>query len=42
MKGKDSAKWEKLIKDIEKARKDPEIMKALDEFIRFHTGKSPR
>ncbi len=33
---------QQLIKEIEEARKDPEFMKALNEFIRFHTGKSPR
>lgn len=42
MKGKDKLKWEKLIKEIEEAKKDPNFLKALDEFIRYHTGKSPR
>jgi hypothetical protein len=34
--------WSQLIKEIKEAKKDPEFLKALDEFIRFHTGKSPR
>ena len=31
--------WDKLIKDIEEANKDPEFRKGIDEFIAFHTGK---
>lgn len=34
--------WEKLMKEIAEAKKDPTFVKALEEFIRFHTGKSPR
>ena len=34
--------WDKFFKDVKEARKDPEFMKALKEFIRYHTGKSPR
>ena len=32
--------WHKLIKEIEEAKKDPEFLKALDEFMKYHTGKS--
>jgi len=30
-----------LLHEIKEAKKDPEFLKALDEFIRYHTGKSP-
>lgn len=33
-------KWDKLIKEIKEAKKDPEFLKALDEFMKYHTGKS--
>lgn len=29
-----------LLKKIEEANKDPEFLKALDEFMKYHTGKS--
>lgn len=32
--------WKKLMKEIKEAKKDPRFMKALDEFIRFHSGKT--
>ena len=34
--------WKALLKEINQAKKDPDFLKALNEFIRYHTGKSPR
>lgn len=34
--------WDELVREIEEAKKDPDFLKALNEFIKFHTGKSPR
>jgi|TARA_Y100000310_G_C20681459_1_gene816208 hypothetical protein len=36
----DTRKWKKLMKDITEAKKDPKFMKAVREFIRYHTGKT--
>lgn len=38
---KQKLSWNSLIKKIEEAKKDPNFLKALNEFIRYHTGKSP-
>lgn len=38
MNNKDKLKWEKLEKSVEEIRNDPEIMKLLDELIKFHTS----
>ena len=32
--------WDKLIKKIEKANKDPKFKEAVREFISYHTGKA--
>lgn len=42
MNSKDKLKWDKLVKEIEEAKRDPNFLKALNEFIKYHTGKSPR
>ena len=34
--------WNELMVKIMDAKKDPEFLKALNEFVRYHTGKSPR
>lgn len=31
--------WKKLIREIKEARKDPEFMKGIKEFIEFHEGR---
>ncbi len=36
----DTKEWKSLKKRIEKANKDPEFRKAIDEFIRYHSGRS--
>ncbi len=41
MKGK-KINFDKLIKEITEVQKDPEFIEAANEFIRYHTGKSPR
>lgn len=33
------AKWDKLIKQLEDANKDPEFVRAADEFIMLTTGQ---
>ena len=38
---KKSNEFEALWASIQDARKDPEMMKALNELIKLHTGKSP-
>ena len=39
---KQKLSWDKLMNEISQAKKDPEFLKALNEFIKYHTGKSPR
>ena len=39
---KQKLSWRELMNEIKEAKKDPEFLRALDEFIRYHTGKSPR
>ena len=34
----DTKEWKNLRKDIEKAKKDPEFVKALDRFIRMSSN----
>ncbi len=34
----DNINWENIEKDIQEVRKDPNAMKALKEFIKFHTS----
>ncbi len=36
----DTKEWKKLMDKIAYARKDPEFMKSIKEFIRYHTGKT--
>jgi len=31
--------WNKLIKELKEANKDPEFRAGVREFIKFHTGK---
>ena len=35
----DTREWKKLMKEIGEARKDPEFLNFVREFIKFHTGK---
>lgn len=37
---KQKMSWKKLNEEIAKAKKDPEFVKALQEFIDFHSGKT--
>ena len=39
---KQKLSWNELMKEIEEAKKDPEFLRALEQFIKLHTGKSPR
>jgi len=37
---KNKPAWEKLEKEIKEAKKDPEFIAALEDFIDFHSGKT--